>query len=302
MNKLWKKLFPDKEEKANKKHKKARLSYENGQIYMNSTEDGTNTKFLYDFIKERYDGNRWGQEIPTNPISMEQARDMNFGVPMQPETRRLDGGNLERGFTIEGEFHPIDFTGTQITVEKEKLEVKIELKPIEVIGELERVPTSWSTVGIDEKIIILQEKEELIKVSYAKKEVSGMIERLQNRKKYFFKSKTGETYKEFFAKFDPTTEEKVDDLIKKYPHLTVKESDLFIPEFPDVAIEMMRQYTEKCMELCGKKPNFQVIAPIKMFKEKYKRRDPILLAQSPFGYYFDILGAWDEEMILLSEL
>ena len=295
MSKLWKRLFPDKEEKAKKLKKDLKDALmeiqDNSRIHMSTIEDGVNTKFLYDFIRERYDGNRWDHGQAIN----------DSGVPLIPEMRMVEG-RMERGVTVAGEFIPQNFTGTQITVEKEKLEVKVEVKPIEIIGELERVPSSWSTVGVDEKIIILKEKNELIKNGYAKREISGMIERLENRKKYHSVSPTGGTYREFFTKFDSTTEEKVEELVKKYPHLTLKESDLFIPEFPDVAIEMMRQYTEKCMELCGKKPNFQVIAPVKMFKEKYKRRDPILLAQSPFGYYFDILGAWDEEMILLSEL
>ena len=37
-------------------------------------------------------------------------------------------------------------------------------------------------------------------------------------------------------------------------------------------------------------------------QEKYKQRDPILLVQSPFGFYWQILGAWDKEMLILSEL
>ena len=303
-NKLWVKLFPDKEKKAEKKAKKLKEGIhaalkeikKESEIHMSKEEAGVNTKFLYDFINERYDHNRWGQ------LTTESRQDQMVN-PMIPETRIIDGV-MERGVTVGGEWIPRDFAGTQITMstEDKKLEIKIEVKPIDVVGELERVPTSWSQVGIDEKITILQEKTELIKNNYAKREVNGMLERLQNRKKYFIQSATGETFKEFFTKFDSTTEEKVEELVKKYPHLTLKDSDLFIPEFPDVAIEMMRQYTEKCKELCDKKPVFQVIAPAAMFKEKYKRRDPILLAQSPFGFYYDILGAWDEEMVMLSEL
>ena len=38
------------------------------------------------------------------------------------------------------------------------------------------------------------------------------------------------------------------------------------------------------------------------FEKQYERRDPILLAQSPFGFYYHILGAWDTEMLYLPEL
>jgi hypothetical protein len=45
-----------------------------------------------------------------------------------------------------------------------------------------------------------------------------------------------------------------------------------------------------------------VIAEPDKFRKAYEKRDPILLVQSPFGFYWQILGAWDKEMMLLSEL
>ena len=82
----------------------------------------------------------------------------------------------------------------------------------------------------------------------------------------------------------------------------MKTSDIFIPEFPDEAIKAMTDYTEKMEAVCGKKPVFYVIAEHDKFKEAFKKRDPILLVQSPFGFFWQIIGAWDKEMILLSEL
>jgi hypothetical protein len=79
-------------------------------------------------------------------------------------------------------------------------------------------------------------------------------------------------------------------------------SDLFVPEFPDDAIAVMKAYTEEMDKICSKKPVFYVIAEPDKFRKAYEKRDPILLVQSPFGFYWQILGAWDKEMILLSEL
>ena len=52
------------------------------------------------------------------------------------------------------------------------------------------------------------------------------------------------------------------------------------------------------MDLFG----FYSIAEKEMFNDEYKRNDPILLVQSPFGIYWQILGAWDKELVLLEEL
>ena len=168
-------------------------------------------------------------------------------------------------------------------------------RPKEVRKELQEVPQPWTLENLDHKIEIMKDKESLTLQHYANAEIKGMIDRLTNRKKY-------DSVKEFFEKFPNTTDEKIDDLIKKYPHLKIGKTDLFVPEFPDEAVMAMKQYTQHCKDLCEKSPAFYVIAQKKDFEEKVKRRDPILLVQSPFGMYWQILGAWDEEMVLLSEL
>jgi hypothetical protein len=117
--------------------------------------------------------------------------------------------------------------------------------------------------------------------------VEGLIERLENRKKWH-------KFKNFFNEFQNTTDEKIDILLEKYD-LVMKTSDLFIPEFPDDAIEVMKKYTDNMEKLCKKKPVFYVIAEPDKFKKAYERRDPILLVQSPFGFYWQILGAWDND-------
>ncbi len=172
---------------------------------------------------------------------------------------------------------------------------KIALSPKKVLNELETVPTPFDLLMIDEKISILKDKAKLITQVYATREVKGLIERMENRKKY-------NQFKPFFESYQNTTDEKIDIFLKKHDHLVMKTSDIFIPEFPDDAIKTMKAYTENLDKLCGKKPVFYVIAEKKHFKEAYKKRDPILLVQSPFGFYWQILGAWDEEMLLLHEL
>ena len=171
---------------------------------------------------------------------------------------------------------------------------KVAVKPIDVLEELETVPTPWDLCNLEDKITILKFKSDLITQYYAKREVEGLIERLENRKRW-------SEFKDYFDGFKNTTDEKIEKLLDKYD-LVMKESDLFVPEFPDVAIKTMKEYTEKMMDLCGKKPVFYVIAEPDKFRKAYEKRDPILLVQSPFGFYWQILGAWDKEMLLLSEL
>lgn len=197
--------------------------------------------------------------------------------------------NVEGGQTLPPP--PNNFGNLPVTP-KEKPQPK---KPKEVIDELDTVPMPWNLENIDEKIAIMKDKQSLTLQRYANGEVTGMVDRLENRKKY-------ESVKTFFQQFPNTTDEKIEALIKKYNHLKIGTTELFVPEFPNDAVKAMKEYTEHCKTLCNKKPVFYVIAQKKDFEAKVKRRDPILLVQSPFGMYWQILGAWDEEMVLLSEL
>lgn len=179
--------------------------------------------------------------------------------------------------------------------EIEKIEPKLILKPIDVFHELETIPTPITLENLEEKIAVLNMKKEFIRSNaYAKKEVVDMVTRLENRRKW-------DEYSYFFNKFDNTDTDKVNALVNKY-NLVLKTADLFIPKFPKEAMDIMKDYKDNVKRLCGKSPIFYVIAEMEMFKKEDKRNDPILLVQSPFGIYWQILGAWDKELILLEEL
>jgi hypothetical protein len=125
-------------------------------------------------------------------------------------------------------------------------------------------------------------------------QMADILSRLENRKKWT-------EHQEFFSKFQNTDGSKIDDLLAKY-QLVLKPADIFIPVLPDEAVTAMTAYTEHVEAVTGKKPVFYVIATEDLFQRQNDKLDPILLAQSPFGMYWQILGAWDKEMLLLSEL
>lgn len=250
--------------------------------------------YLYDFLSEVRSGNAGfmlsatvaggtfsaggnGANFDGADVSFDGDADM---MTVSPSIPNSSGGNT---------------TTVAIDSEMEKLPPKKIYKPKEVFGELERVPTKVDLENLDDKILILNMKKNFIRSNeYAKKEVIDMATRLENRKQY-------EEHREFFERFDNTTTDKINALVNKY-ELVLKSSDLFIPSFPDDAIKIMDEYIKTVKKMCGKKPVFYVIAEAEKFKKENDRNDPILLVQSPFGIYWQILGAWDEELILLSEL
>jgi len=214
------------------------------------------------------------------------------------ETFLFDFKNYSSGYRGNSGYITVgnnpDMESPNVSQKVEEKTIKVQVKPKDVLHELETVPTPFNLVGLEDKINILKAKSDLITQHYAKREVTALIERLENRKQYV-------RFKSYFGDFQNTTDEKIDDLLMKH-NLVMKTADIFIPEFPDDAIQTMTTYTKKLDLLCGKKPVFYVIAEPDKFRTAYEKRDPILLVQSPFGFYWQILGAWDETMILLGDL
>lgn len=130
---------------------------------------------------------------------------------------------------------------------------------------------------------------------YAREELSSMIERLENRRRIT-------EFQGVLDEYPHTTAEAINRVVNDHSNLRCKPAEEFIPDFPDDAVTAMEEYRNMCQALCGKDPIFYVIADKKDFGEIDRRRDPILLVQSPFGFAWQILGAWDEEMIYLGDL
>ncbi len=153
---------------------------------------------------------------------------------------------------------------------------------------------------VDEQIEMFKDKLGMIRtaeydMNRGTIEIASILGRMQNRKKY-------PEHKEFYEEFPYTTTARIADLVKKYSYLQLGQVEQFLADMPKEASDVMKAYTKETKDLCDKKPIFYIIANKKDFQKSEKRRDPILLAQSPFGHVWQILGAWDEEMILVDEL
>jgi hypothetical protein len=130
---------------------------------------------------------------------------------------------------------------------------------------------------------------------FGRAELEGILERLQNRRKIA-------SVNQVVSKYPYTTSDKINAVITAHSNLLCEEASSFIPDFPRDAINAMNEYNKMCEQLCGRKSVFYVLAEKKQKQTVSARRDPILFAQSPFGFFWQILGAWDKEMIYLADL
>ena len=153
---------------------------------------------------------------------------------------------------------------------------------------------------VDKQVEDLKEKLNLLKaeefdMQRGVDQISSILIRMENRKKY-------SEFKEFFEEFPYTTTSKIQELVKAHDYLKLGEVAQFLADMPAEAVKIMKDYNSQTEKMCGKKAVFYIIADKKDFEKTEKRRDPILLAQSPFGHFWQMLGAWDKEMLLIEEL
>lgn len=153
---------------------------------------------------------------------------------------------------------------------------------------------------IDEQIAAFTDKLALIKseeydMQRGVIEIGSILVRFENRKKY-------PEYQNFYDEYPYTMTTKIEELMKNHEHLKIGQVAQFLADMPKEASDTMKEYSKTTEKMCGKLPVYYIIAEKKDFEKTVKRRDPILLAQSPFGHFWQILGAWDKEMLLVEEL
>ncbi len=247
-------------------------------------------------------------------IYFEQSRNKLKGSPYLPDFHTMEthrGGSPYDEMVVIESINGASVTTSQgsggsvaIPAKAKKEKLKIQLTP-KAVFELKMLNNGSFKLITDEAYITLQlktfqDKLNLLKTSENDftrgiNEISSIIIRLENRKRY-------KEFHKFYENYAYTTIEKLNKLLKTQDHLKLGGVEQLLADMPKEAVEEMKAYEKHTKQLCDKKPIFYVLGSQDDFKKTAKRRDPILLAQSPFAHAWQILGAWDKEMILLEEL
>lgn len=180
-------------------------------------------------------------------------------------------------------------------------EFKIRVDEEYIAEQLDLIQTKLDFIGKEPKKKKNSRNDQFIPmpemgpVKFGRDELESIKLRLENRRKI-------ESVRDILNKYPHTSGQLIEKVISEHSHLRSELATKFVPDFPKAAIKAMKEYNDMCIKLCNKKAVFYVIANQSDFQVVNKRRDPILLAQSPFGHFWQILGAWDEEMIFLGDL
>lgn len=183
--------------------------------------------------------------------------------------------------------------------EPESSDKRIEVTPVSIIKEFEQ-PVDVKLEDLQKKLELVYERAELYKTTLRRvipEDLRHAITVLEARKNYPKLTQ--------WIPWKTTTQAKIDSLCKKYK-LTHRGTEDFIPELPQAAVDEITAYKKVHEAAFNHEPKItppvvlSVIAPTSMFETR--KGDPILLAKSPFGDFFYVLCAWDEEVAFVKDL
>lgn len=208
------------------------------------------------------------------------------------ETYRSMWGNTPLiTFNTQGSL--TEFIGGNTLKETPK-DLRQDMKPVEVWEMLKTEKPNIDCVDLNQKIKSVKERIQVIKqhmrdIPNDEYEVLGY---LQARKRY--KKNEG------FFQWPITTNELINTLCKQYT-LKIARFEEWYTLIPEEGIQELGKFRAACQKIRDEKPVIRLIVPDKAEEKKERKRDPILLASSPFGRWDYILGAWDKEVAIVDD-
>lgn len=168
---------------------------------------------------------------------------------------------------------------------------RIVKKPVEVYKEIISDIPVMNLYDLDKQISVIQRRMDVLDEQGIKcSDELVALRFLKARKKY-------NKYKSKFT-WAITTDAKIKELLAKYK-LTTSNLQPNYKNIPMEAIDEIEKFADAFECVDEGKPEFQLIMDV---GGKEQKKDPILLAGSPFGKYYYILGAWDKEVEYVDDL
>ncbi len=169
---------------------------------------------------------------------------------------------------------------------------RIAKKPVEVFKEILSEEPKVNLNNLDQQIALVKRRmnfliDELGMQASDEKEALKFLE----ARKELVKNKT------LFG-WAVTTFSKIEELCKKYK-VRLVDFQSFYKCVPMEAIDELEKFIDAYRKVSKDEPILKLIIDE---GGKETKKDPILLASSPFGKWFFVLGAWDKEVEIVDDL
>lgn len=185
----------------------------------------------------------------------------------------------------------VQFTSNEYSKGEKNEDTREVKKPVEVV----------ESIVIEQPVLDLNDLDKKIKV--VRRRINVLTEQschLTDEREALGYLLARQKFKKYGAKFawKVTTQEKINELLSKYKLMLVSFQG-YAKNVPNEALDEIEQFAEAYGHITDEAPVLQLICDQGGPEQK---KDPILLAKSPFGRWFYILGAWDKEVEYVDDL
>lgn len=173
-------------------------------------------------------------------------------------------------------------------------DLREEKKPVEIVKEIIAKKPEIQTGDLKTQIKIVEARLKILKKHGGQTSDELLALRYLNARRKFAKTE------KLFEKWPITTDEMIQNLVNKYKVMFVPFGaySKSIPIEATNEIEKFSNAWEKVVDE-DRLPQLMLITD---YKGKEHKKDPILLAESPYGAWWHILGAWDKEVEIVDDL
>jgi hypothetical protein len=180
--------------------------------------------------------------------------------------------------------------------EKKPQDIRIEKKPVEVVSEIVSAEPVLRLNDIDKQIKIVESRLAVLKrfKGQTSDEVSAL--RYLNARRYYEKAK-----KKGMFPWAVTTDTLVSALVAKYKLQNVGFGG-YSKSVPVEATEELEKFGKAWEYVVDDEQHTPELRLITDYQGPEHKKDPILLASSPFGRWWYVLGAWDKEVEIVDQI
>lgn len=210
------------------------------------------------------------------------------------------------GLSLQGtQLFPEDLMESLQITKNKKSDTRIAKKPVEVFQEIILEPTECPRIEFDDlegQIALVERRRRVLREEIGMESTPDEDEALIF---LYARQKLLKLKEKHNFNWPVTTKDKIEKLCRTYK-LELVQFRSYYKTVPMEAIDELEKFCKEYERFTDTEPELKLIiddapAPGES-QSRERKKDPILLASSPFGRWYHVLGAWDLHVEVVDEL
>lgn len=231
-------------------------------------------------------------------LGVRKNHDYDWALPQQsatPEVSRFTSFNTTSTATLYDSVNAMSLGGTLDAVKVDKIEdLRIEKKPVEIVNEIIAPDPVLRLNDLPYQIKAVEARLKVLRKFRGNTSDEEWALRYLKARQHYEKKKKMFTW-------PLSTDELINALIKKYK-VSNNGFGGYSRNIPLEATAELEKFGKAWDQVVDDERHVAELRLITDYGGKETKKDPILLAASPFGRWWYVLGAWDKEVEIVDEI